>query len=110
MDFLRLMFKYAISRFPKQPPEYSLTSVSNAIFALQQCSGMKREYLCKRLGLTRAKMIHLETYGKASQETVIKLKKISAEYELFELSRYFENQILLVQAHKRKGMRQTTGH
>jgi hypothetical protein len=109
MDFLRLMFKYTVSRFPKQPSEYSLTSISNAIFALQQCSGIKRENLCKRLGLTRAKMIHLETYGKAPQSIIVKLKKISAEYELFELSHYFENQILLIQAHKRKSMRETTG-
>ena len=104
------MFKHTISRFPKQPSEHSLTSIPNAIYALQQCSGMKREYLGKRLGLTRAKMIHLETYGKAPQQIIIRLRDISLEYELSELARYFGNQVLLVQAHKRKKMRETTGH
>lgn len=109
MEFLRLMFQYVATKFPKQPSETSLTSIPNAIYALQQCSGMSRDHLANRLGLTRAKMIHLETYGKAPQTVAEKLRDIADEYELSELSSYFSNQILLVQARRRTKIRETTG-
>lgn len=110
MDFLRLMFKNINSRFPPEPIEQNLTSIPNAIFAFQQCAGINRDYMAKRLGLTRAKMIHLETYGKPNQETLTSLQILAEEYGLLTISAYFSNQILLVQAHRRKKFKETTGH
>ena len=109
MEFLRIMFQQVNARFPKQPDGYSITSIPVAIFSLLECSGMHRDYLGKRLGLTRAKMIHLETYGKASKPIVERLKQIADEYGLYDLSEYFANQVLLVQAHRRNKIRETTG-
>lgn len=108
MEFLRLMFKQVVSRFPKEPNEHGLTSISTALFALQECSGMHRDYLGKRLGLTRARMIHLETYGKPNQALLERLKLIADEYGLHGLAEYFANQVLLVQAHRRKKLKQYT--
>lgn len=109
MEFLRLMFKHINDRFPPEPIEQNLTSIPNAIFAFQECAGINRDYLAKRLGLTRAKMIHLETYGKANQETLTSLKVLAEEYGLSIIASYFSNQILLVQAHRRKKFKETTG-
>lgn len=102
MNFLRLMFKQSVSHLPPQPDEYSINSISSAVFSLQKCSGMQREYLGKRLGLTRAKMIHLESYGKPNQAILERLKLLAQEYDMDVLTRYFEKQVLLVQAHRRK--------
>ncbi len=71
---------------------------------------MKRDRLGKRLGLTRAKMIHLETYGKANAETITKLQLIAEEYGLNVLAEYFRNQAVLVQAHRRKMSHQMLRH
>ena len=111
MEFLRLMFKFANSRFPKQPDEYSLKTIQSAVFALRQCTGVSRDYLAKCLGLTTAKMINLESYGKPiSRDLLVRLSKISAEYSLNVLSEYFANQNLLYQNRERLKMRkETTG-
>ena len=102
MDFLHSLFTRVTSRFPKEPDfQYSLTSISRAIFALQECSGMHRDYLAKRLGLTRAKMIHLETYGKPNQMLLERLSRIAEEYGLPNLTEYFKNESLLVQTRRR---------
>ena len=108
MEFLRLMFKQINDRRIPEPDEQSLTSIQAAIFALRECTGMKRDYLGKRLGLTTTQMVNIESRGKPPRQALIRLIKISEEYNLNQLANYFRNQELLFGAKRRPNIRGET--
>ena len=110
MEFLRLMFKQINDRRIPEPDEQSLTSIPSAIFSLRECTGMSREYLAKRLGLTTTQMVNVESRGKVPRTALIHLIRIAEEYSLEQLANYFRNQELLFGKHGRNKSRETTGH
>lgn len=111
MEFLKKAFSVIRTKFPPEPDQYSLNSISGAVYALQRCTGIDRGYLGKRLGLTHTQMVNLESRGKpVNQELLERLVFIAEDYNLPRLTEYFKNQALLIQNRKRIGMRkQTTG-
>lgn len=112
MEFLKKAFSVVRTKFPPEPDQYSINTISGAVYALQRCSGIDRGYLGKRLGLTHTQMVLLESRGKPiSQDLLERLSSVSEDYSLPGLSEYFRNQVLLIQNRKRMGMKkQTTGH
>lgn len=110
MEFLRLMFKQIQDRRIPEPDEQSLTSISSAIFALRECTGMSREYLGKRIGLSTTQMVNVESRGKIPHTALIRLIQIAEEYSLNQLTNYFRNQELLYGARRRTKDRGNTGN
>jgi hypothetical protein len=111
MEFLKKAFSVIRAKFPPEPDQYSLNSISSAVYILQCCAGIDRSYLGKRLGLTHTQMVNLESRGKPiNRELLERLRLIAEDYNLVRLSEYFSNQILLIQNRQRGKMRkQTTG-
>lgn len=108
MEFLRLMFKHIQNQTHPEPDQQSITSIQSAIFALRKCTGMSREYLAKRIGLTTTQMVSVESRKKPPRPALIRLITISEEYELFQLANYFRTQELIFGRH-RVDDGQTTG-
>lgn len=111
MEIVRLMFKHLVKRNSPEPVELDITSIPGAIVALQDCSGINRTYLGKRLGMTHTQMVNLESRGKPiNTALLLRLKDIAKEYSLHRLAAYFENEERLNRAHRRKNFRETTGN
>jgi len=105
MEFLRLMFQQIHNRRVPEPNEQSITSIQSAIFSLRECTGMSREYLGKRIGLSTTQMVNVESRGKLPLQSLSRLIQISEEYNLNQLSNYFRNQELLFNASRRPKLR-----
>lgn len=109
MEFIRLMFQQINNRRIPEPNEQSLTSIQSAIYSLRECTGMSREYLGKRIGLTNTQIVNVESRGKVPHTALLRLIQISEEYSLEQIASYFRNQELLF-GNKRRTKDRGIGH
>lgn len=102
MDFYRGLFRYVQSRQVREPDLFSVKSLQGAVYALRECTNMTYVHLASRLCLTKTQLMHLEAKGRpVTQDTILKLKDIAAEYELPVLFDYFNRQDMKIRDKRR---------